>query len=54
MKRRYEKTVTGDMFEVLSPETQEDLDEIERRTLRGEVDTSVSFGDRRAEVAEAD
>jgi hypothetical protein len=52
MKRRYEQTTEGGWVEVLIPETAEDLAEIERRTLRGEVDASASFGDRRAEVNE--
>jgi hypothetical protein len=52
MKRRYERTVRGVWVEVLIPETSEDLEEIERRTLQGEVDASASFGDRRAEVNE--
>jgi hypothetical protein len=34
------------------PETPEDLEAIERRPRRGEVDTGASFGDRRAEVNE--
>jgi hypothetical protein len=50
MKRRYEQTVHGGWVEVLIPETEEDLEEIERRTRRGEVDASASFGNRRAEV----
>jgi hypothetical protein len=54
MKRRYEKTTDGGYVEILIPETPEDLDEIERRSLRGEVDVSASFEDRRAEVAEDD
>ena len=37
----------------LIPETQEDLEEIDRVAIRGEVDTDASFGDRRAEVAMA-
>jgi DNA-binding MarR family transcriptional regulator len=53
MRRRYEQTVGGGWMAVLIPETQEDLDEIERMASRGEVDTSASFGDRRAEVAGA-
>jgi predicted MarR family transcription regulator len=53
MKRRYEQTVGGGWVVVLIPETQEDLDEIDRMASRGEVDTSASFGDRRAEVAAA-
>jgi DNA-binding MarR family transcriptional regulator len=53
MKRRYEQTVGGGWVAVLIPETQEDLDEIDHIAIRGEVDTSASFGDRRAEVAEA-
>jgi DNA-binding MarR family transcriptional regulator len=53
MKRRYERTVSGGWVAILIPETQEDLDEIERMAIRGEVDTSASFGDRRAEVAAA-
>jgi DNA-binding MarR family transcriptional regulator len=50
MKRRYEQTVGGGWVAVLIPETQEDLDEIDHIAIRGEVDTSASFGDRRAEV----
>jgi DNA-binding MarR family transcriptional regulator len=50
MKRRYEQTVSGGWVAVLIPETQEDLDEIDRMASRGEVDTYASFGDRRAEV----
>jgi predicted MarR family transcription regulator len=53
MKRRYERTVGGGWVAVLIPETQEDLDEIDRMATRGEVDTYASFGDRRAEVAAA-
>jgi hypothetical protein len=49
MKRRYEQTVGGGWVAVLIPETQEDLDEIDRMATRGEVDTYASFGDRRAE-----
>jgi hypothetical protein len=52
MKRRYERTVRGGWVEVLTPKTSEDVEEIERRTLRGEVDASASFGDRRDEVNE--
>ena len=52
MNRRYERTVRWGWVEVLIPETSEDLGEIQRRTLRGEVDASASFGDRRAEVNE--
>ena len=39
-------------MEVFLPKTSKDLEEIERRTLRGEVDASASLGDRRAEVDE--
>jgi hypothetical protein len=52
MRRRYEQTDSGAAVEVLIPETQEDLDEIEARRLRGEIDTRHSFGDRRGEVVE--
>jgi DNA-binding MarR family transcriptional regulator len=51
MKRRYEETARGGWVTVLIPETQEDLDEINRMATRGEVDTSASFGDRRDQVA---
>ena len=54
MKRRDERTVRGGGVAVLIPETQEDLEEIERMAIRGEVDTYASFGDRRAEVAAAE
>jgi hypothetical protein len=45
MKRRYERTVLGGWVEVLPPETSEYLEEIERRTVRGEVDASATSGD---------
>ena len=53
MKRRYEQTVSGGWVAVLIPETQEDLDEVDRLEIRGEVNDYASFGDRRAEVAAA-
>jgi DNA-binding MarR family transcriptional regulator len=53
MRRRYEQTVRGGWVAVLIPETQEDLDEIDRMATRGEVNDYASFGDRRAEVAKA-
>jgi DNA-binding MarR family transcriptional regulator len=53
MRRRYEQTVRGRWIAVLIPETQEDLDEIDRMTTRGEVNDYASFGDHRAEVAAA-
>jgi hypothetical protein len=37
MNRRYERTVRGGWVEVLIPETSEDLEEIQRRTLRGRL-----------------
>jgi hypothetical protein len=50
MRRRYERTVSGGWVEVLIPETPEDMEAIEDRARRGEVDMSASFGDRRQEV----
>lgn len=52
MKRRYEATTDGGWVEVLIPETPEDVEEIEQRVVRGEVEDYASFGDTREEVSE--